>query len=99
MSGGPELSAWEWWASRRFRYNAGLVLAGILAFCCYTAVVFWGGSTGALPDAEINILTIGAQGLGYLFMMGIANLCYGIGPYLEEWIQPARIERYRRVAY
>jgi hypothetical protein len=40
----------QWWASRRVRYNIGLVVAGLLAFACYTAVVLWGISVGAIPD-------------------------------------------------
>lgn len=63
----------------------GLVLAGILAFAGYVAVVFWGISIGAIPDAgAITLITTVGQGIGYLFMMGIANLIHG-GP--EEAFQ------------
>jgi hypothetical protein len=96
----PQLSAEEWWARRRLRYNVGLVSAGLLAFACYVAVVFWGISLGAIPDAgAITLLTTVFQGVGYLFMMGIANLCYLTGPLLEQRINPKDICRYRRTAF
>src|SRR5438876_5450075 len=82
----PPVSAKEWWSRRRGRYNIGLVKAGLLAFVCYVAVVFWGSSIGAIPDADINLFTTIFQGVAYLFMMVIANLCYSLGPLSERII-------------
>jgi len=88
----------EWWNRRRLRYNIGLVIAGILAFGCYAMVIDLGGDR-CDPDAEITVFTTLFQGVGYLFMMLIANLCYGLGPMLESRIQPINIEKYRRIAF
>lgn len=67
-----------WWESRRRKYNIGLILAGILAFFAYAVV----GQIFILPydkDFEITLLTISFQGIGYLFMIMIANVIYGLG--------------------
>lgn len=93
------ISAEEWWSSRRVRYNLGLILAGILAFVCYVGVVSWGDSTGAIPNAEINLFTTAFQAVGYLFMMGIANVCYFLGPFSERFVKPQDVGRYRRIAF
>ena len=88
----------EWWNRRRLLYNIGLVIAGILAFVCYAIVVEWGANR-CDPDAEITVFTTLFQGVGYLVMMLIANLCYGLGPMLESRIRPINIEKYRRIAF
>jgi hypothetical protein len=70
----------SWWEKRRLRYNVGLVIAGVLAFVCYVVVVDRGISIGTMPDAEITLFTTAFQGMGYLFMMAVANVCYFAGP-------------------
>lgn len=91
------ISPSAWWKARRLQYNVGLVVAGFLAFIIYVVV----GSTMLPPDAdfEITIFTTLFQGVGYLFMMAIANVCYFLGPLSESFVQPANPERYRRVCY
>ena len=92
-----EIQASDWWGARRFRYNCGLVVAGILAFVAYVIV----GSTLLPADAlfEVTIFTTLFQGIGYLFMMAFANLLYFIGPISESIISPADPERYRRICF
>ena len=73
------------------------MVAGILAFVAYVTVC-----VTLLPedaDAEITPFTILFQGVGYLFMMGLANVCYFIGPLSERFIRPAEPERYRVICY
>jgi hypothetical protein len=94
-----QISAKEWWGSRRFRYNVGLVIAGVLAFACYVGVVSWGISIGAMPDAEITLFTTAFQGVGYLLMMVVANGCYSLGSFSERILKPTDLERYRRIAF
>jgi hypothetical protein len=72
-----------WWASRRRKYNMGLLLAGILAFILYAIL----GMTLIAPydnEFEITLFTTFFQGVGYLLMIGIANLFYGLGPYVDR---------------
>jgi hypothetical protein len=73
-------SAKSWWEQRRLRYNIGLAVAGLLAFICYVAAVDRGISAGAMPGAEITLFTTAFQAIGYLFIMGVANVCYFAGP-------------------
>lgn len=94
-----QISAKEWWGKRRFRYNLGLVVAGILAFACYLGVVDWGISTGAMPEAEITLFTTAFQGMGYLLMVVVANGCYSLGAFSERIVVPSNLERYRRIAF
>jgi hypothetical protein len=98
--GAAELAlAGDWWQARRRRYNVALVKAGLLAFVCYCGVVFWGDSIGAIPDADITLFTILFQGIGYLFMMAVANICYSLGPLSERIVQPRNVVRYRRITF
>lgn len=90
------LSSSAWWSARRLRYNAGLFVAGILAFIAYAVV-----GTLLPPDAEfeITVFTTLFQGIGYLFMIGVANLCYSLGPWSEQIVEPQDPERYRRICF
>ena len=88
----------EWWADHRWPYNRGLIIAGILAFVCYVAVA----STLVArvdPGVEITIFTTVFQGFGYLVAMGMANLCYFLGPLSERVIHPRDAAHFRHVAY
>jgi hypothetical protein len=74
-----------------------LVVAGALAFIAYVAV----GSVLLPPEAnfEVTLFTTLFQVVGYLVMMGVANICYFLGPLSERIIRPSDPERYRRVCY
>lgn len=91
------ISPSAWWSARRFRYNVALVVAGVLAFIAYVTV----GSTMLPPDAdfEVTIFTTLFQGVGYLFMMGLANGFYFLGPLSERVIRPRDPERHRRICF
>jgi hypothetical protein len=87
----------DWWAARRLRYNIGLIISGILAFIAYIAV---GSMTPARnPDFEVTPFTMFFQGVGYLFMIGIANICYYLGPVSERIIRPSDPQRYRVICF
>ena len=83
------------WSQQRWRYNIGLVVAGITAFLCYAAVLSIFHSEDRLVEAEITVFTTLFQGIGYLCMMGIANLCYCLGPLVEAACTPKQPERFR----
>ena len=85
-----------WWSNHRLRYNLGLLVAGPLAFVAYAAVGEWCIRKSAAADFEITILTTAFQAVGYLLMMGIANLCYYLGPLSERIVKPNRVSVYRR---
>jgi hypothetical protein len=69
----------------------------ILAFIAYAAV----GSTllSSDVDFEVTPFTIFFQGIGYLLMIGVANVCYSLGPFSERVIRPSDPQRFRLVCY
>jgi hypothetical protein len=76
------LSAWDWWNKKRLKYNIGLLISGFVAFAFYLLVVEF----VVIPkdhNAEITLLDIILQGIGYLIMISVANLLYYIGPISE----------------
>ena len=89
------ISASAWWGARRLRYNVALVAAGALAFITYVLVCWTLVPTDA--GVEITVFTILFQGVGYLFAIGFANVCYFLGPLSERIVRPANPERYRRI--
>ncbi len=83
----------KWWEEKRGKYNIGLIISGILAFILYVLIIEF-----IVPsdiDVEITIFTIIFQGIGYLFMMGIANIFYSLGAFSEKIIRPKNINKYR----
>lgn len=89
---------WRWWQARRLRYNLTLAAAG---WACYGAAValnyafghpVWQSWRGGLGMT----LFLGAV---FLVVMGIANVCYLLGPAVEVWLKPADTEGYRRSAF
>ena len=70
-----------------------------MAFGGYVAVVDRGISTVAMPCAEITLFTTVFQGLGFLFMIAVANVCYLAGPLSESIIRPRNVDRFRRVTF
>jgi hypothetical protein len=90
-------SSRAWWSARRLRYNVALVVVGCLAFISYAAV----GSPllSNETEFEITVFTTLVQGVGYLFMMGLANIFYFLGPLSERFVRPSDPERYRRICF
>ncbi|QKJ31578.1 hypothetical protein HQ865_18015 [Mucilaginibacter mali] len=88
----------QWWRKRRFHYNKGLVIAGITAFMLYAIL----GSLLIAPydfDFEITLFTIVFQGIGYLFMMGVANLFYNLGYAIDKQYNTTNSEGFRISLY
>ena len=92
-----EESSSDWWTARRWRYNIDLVVSGITAFVAYLVVlsIF----SNARKDVEVTVFTIAFQGMGYLFCMAIANVCYQLGPLSERWLHPKNPASYRRITF
>lgn len=78
-----EMPSSNWWRARRFQYNVGLVVAGIFAFIAYVAV---GSAMLTGGNFEVTVFTTLFQGIGYLFMIGIANVLYFLVPLSERII-------------
>ena len=87
----------KWWNEKRSKYNLGLVISGILAFILYALIIEF-----IVPfdtDVEITLFTIIFQGIGYLIMIGIANLFYNLGALSEKISNPKNIEQYRQITF
>ncbi|MDB6075824.1 MAG: hypothetical protein JWO89_3464 [Verrucomicrobiaceae bacterium] len=81
---------------RRFHYNVGLVIAGVLAFAAYVIV---GWSFPPDDEFEITVFDTFFQGIGYVFMMLLANVCFFLGPVSERYFKPVDVASYRRRNY
>ena len=90
-------SSREWWAGKRLKYNKGLIIAGIAAFIAYAIV----GSVLIAPNEEfeITIFTIFFQGIGYVIMMGIANVFYFLGPLADNLFNDRNDEKFRQCLF
>ena len=90
--------AWAWWQTRRLRYNVALGLAGWAAYGLMLALNLAFGQPlwRSLRDGLSTTLFLG---IGFLVLMGIANICYLAGPALEAWLRPADTDQFRKSAY
>jgi hypothetical protein len=90
--------AWDWWQARRLRYNLTLAAGGWIAYGLAVGLNYgfhhpvWKNWRGGLG------MTI-FLGVVFLVVMGIANVCYLLGPAVERSVNPADIGRYRRKAF
>jgi hypothetical protein len=85
----------QWWESRRLKYNKGLVIAGITAFILYAIL----GEILIVPfysEFEITVFSTVFQGIGYLFMMLIANLFYNLGNIIDDIFNKDNSEQFRK---
>ena len=84
----------KWWEARRQNYNFGLIIAGIGAFICYAIV----GIIFIMPydsEFEITLYTIFFQGIGYLVVIGVANLFYSLGYWADSKFNTANDPKFR----
>ncbi|NLO69501.1 MAG: hypothetical protein GX102_00820 [Porphyromonadaceae bacterium] len=84
----------NWWKQKRKTYNIGLIIAGFLAFTLYSIV-----GSHFIPyeeGFEITIFTLFFQGIGYLIMMAIANLCYNLGYFADENFNTSNSPKFRK---
>jgi hypothetical protein len=88
----------EWWEARRLRYNLALIAAGIGSFLLYCIVCGTILERVVPPnEIEITIFTVLFQGVGYLLCMGLANVCYLLGPISETVIKPKEPDKFRSI--
>jgi hypothetical protein len=85
----------DWWPKHRFRYNIALIFAGLLAFACIAIV----GECCPALEIEVTAFTLGFQLIGYITMIAVANICYQLGPWIEQFLVPKDLGRYRRIAF
>lgn len=92
------LDAWTWWQSRRLRYNLALAAAGWLAYGAVVLLVVGFGHP-IWPTWQLALSTTLRLGSMFLVVMGVANVCYLVGPALEAWLRPVDPTAFRGGAY
>ena len=92
-----KISTNQWWYQRRFHYTISLICAGFLSFISYATIIFT--NEDIIPDTEITIFTTIFQGIGYLIMIGVANICFYVGPISERFINPKDVKHFRVITY
>jgi hypothetical protein len=88
-----------WWSGHRRRYNVALLIAGFAGFLCYAISIQLCIELHAPGDWEITIFTTVFQGFAYLVAMGMANVCYFLGPWAERVIEPLNVATFRTTAF
>lgn len=91
------LSTSAWWAARRLRYNAVLLFGAVASFLCLLAIGWL--FEARLPCLEITAFSAALGGIAFIVGLGLANLCYYLGPLSERWLHPKNILGFRRAAF
>jgi hypothetical protein len=89
---------WAWWEARRLKYNIGLALAGWIAYGLYAAIFYaFGRPIWEHWNSALGITLF--LGLGFLALMGVANIWYLVGAIAESVIQPTDRDAFRKRAF
>ena len=75
-----------WWSSQRRRYNILMIVAALISAVCLFAV--WAIFEERLPCLEITGASLLFGAALFLIALGIANICYFVGPLSELVIRP-----------
>ena len=89
--------AWQWWEARRPRYNLGLAAGGFVAWALFVLEVAVARPI-LLDRLSLDLslsMTLG-QGLAFLTIMAVANVCYLAGALSETVLKPSDAAGYRR---
>ena len=89
---------WDWWQSRRLSYNLTLAAAGWVAYGVGLALAL-AFHKPMWRDWQGGVAMTLFLGTFFMVAVGVANVCYLLGPVVEGWVKPADASRYRRTAY
>jgi hypothetical protein len=78
-------------------YNAGLIVAGMSAMTLLAVLLEFSGCPP--PDLQSAPLKLVYLAAGYAVAMGLANLLFSLGPWLEARLPAARVDSFRRWAF
>jgi hypothetical protein len=65
----------NWWKTNRRQYNIGLIVAGFIAYIIFFAIEGY---------KNFTLFVLIFQGIGSLFILGIANLFYSLGRFGDK---------------
>lgn len=96
---GPERAeAWRWWEGQRLRYNLALAGAGWAAYAAFWMVLIsFGLAEGVGLQQIVSMTTL--MGIGFLVVMGVANVLYLLGVIIESLARPDDVEGYRETTW
>jgi TctA family transporter len=86
ISGEKGVSTFAWWQSQRFRYNLILLVAAPVSVVCLFLV--WLLFESRLPCLEITGFSLMFGAFLFVIGLGVANLCYFLGPVSERIFRP-----------
>jgi hypothetical protein len=91
------------WRGRRLRFNIALLTSGFFAGLAFVAALvawnFWPPPAEEVGHADFEMLSLVLAPVAYGVAMGIANLCYLLGPASEVLLRPRNVDAVRRRAY
>lgn len=94
---GADTGRRAWWSARRRRYNITLLVAAPVSGVMLLMV--WALFADRFPCLEVTAFILFFWGLLFLVGVGLANICYFLGP-LGEWIiRPRDVLAFRRLTY
>ena len=91
------ISAITWWSTQRPRYNKILIIAAPTSFA--SLLLIWWIFEPRLPCFEITGLSIVLGGILFLIGLGLANLCYFLGPLFESIMNPKNVHIFRQTVF
>jgi hypothetical protein len=93
----PPVGRREWWSAQRRRYNLAIILAAPVSGI--SLLVIWGVFEERLPCLEITLFQIFAGVPLFALGLGLANVCYFLGPLSERIIHPRNTASFRHWLY
>lgn len=90
--------AWRWWQARRLRYNIALAAAGWIAYGT-NVVLFAAFGRTLWRNWQGGIAMTLFLGTGFIVVMGIANVCFLLGPWTEKVAKPDDVDAFRETAW
>jgi hypothetical protein len=93
----PNGSSRSWWAAHRLRYNVILLAAAPVSLVGLLVVAWLFESR--LPCLEITAFSLIVDGVLLLVGLGLANLCYFLGPISERVFRPSNAAAFRRRSF
>jgi hypothetical protein len=93
----PDDGRRQWWEGRRRFYNAAMAASGWLAYFIALGMLYLRHSG---PDNAIDavVMTLGLGAI-YFALMQAANVCFFLGPALEDFVRPHNLDGYRRLSF
>ena len=82
-----------WWFNKRYEYNKGLVMGGIIAFILYCILGFI--IIEPRQEFELTLFTILYQGIAYIMLMALANVFYTLGSIADLLFNKSNSTKFR----